>query len=563
MEYYRCTKNEYSIYQEHWKVGRIYEFDGDRLTTDASYQEAWFTSIMPPRDLDPDRIHFEKVTPKTRIISCISSLIPGNDEFIKGRIYEYNVDEERLYCESKNNEKNYFIVTNDQTLSDLLNLLSQGYELKDVTDPNGIYIRCTKSSNTALWKPNYIYEYIDGHLSTEACDSDGVSCTLEQSISLDAILNNSMEGFEFEKVELFNDVMSTQQTQKTSITDMLIEYFENMVAREAKRLKDEAEQYKNDYHAYKRYMTDYYNRWQSIEILLDSKKDTTKIIDKITKEITMIQEHKSYDSMRFFDDSLIIETKHLYITEPYTGRRYSLGRMSFKIPLLNHKSVNIWNLTETRDGHGTDMHHPHIFQAGEPCWGNTEPMIADYIATKEYYALFVTMLNFCQTVDIDDCAGWYVSCWDEVDEDNYIIRDGHRPTPDEYDGYGCGDDSYDYYCEVCDIGIYDGDEHYCADCDGYYCDEHASYYDELGRSLCHECRTEHYYSCTDCGRLMHEDCVDYYTEDDEPICQNCYENNYFTCKDCGEVIYIGNMSEINDVCKSCYILRQEEESEVI
>ena len=27
------------------------------------------------------------------------------------------------------------------------------------------------------------------------------------------------------------------------------------------------------------------------------------------------------------------------------------------------------------------------------------------------------------------------------------------------------------------------------DCDGYYCNEHASYYDELGRSLCHECRT--------------------------------------------------------------------------
>ena len=363
MEYYRCTKNEYSIYQEHWKIGRIYEFDGDRLTTDASYQNAWFTSVMPPRDLDPDKIHFEKVTPKTRIVACISSLIPRNYEFIKGRIYEYNVDEERLYCESRNNEKNYFVVTNDQTLSDLLNLLSQRYELADVTNPNGIYIRCIKSSNTALWKPNSIYDYFDGHLSTEACDSDGVSCTLEQSISLDAILNNSMEGFEFEKIELFNDVMSTQQTQKTSITDMLIEYFENMVAREARRLKDEAEQYKNDYYAYRRYMTDYYNKWQSIEVLLNSKKDTTKIVDKITKEITMIQEHKSYDSMRFFDDSLIIETNICISPNHSTDRRYSLGRMSFKIPLLNHKSVNIWNLTERRDGHSNfHMHHTYIFQ---------------------------------------------------------------------------------------------------------------------------------------------------------------------------------------------------------
>jgi len=556
MEYYRCTKNEYPEFQDHWKVGRIYEFDGDRLTTDASHQEAWFTTVMPPVELNPNKIHFEKVTPKTRIIACISSSIPGNYEFVKGRIYEYNVDEEKLYCESKNNERDFFLVTNDQTLSDLLNLLSQGYELKDVTDPNGIYFKCIRSSNTALWKPNSIYEYINERLSTEDCNSNGVSC------NIDIILNNYMVGFEFEKVELFNDTTSTQQTKETSVTNMLIEYFENMVEREKRRLEDEAEQYKNDYHTYKRYMTDYYNKWQSIKALLDSKKDTTEIANKITKEIAMIQEHKLYDSMRLFDGCLIIETKHLYITEPYTGRRYSLGKMSFQIPLLNCRNVTIYNNTKTRDGYGTDMHHPHIFSSGEPCWGNTEPMVADYIATKEYYALFVTMLNFCQTVDIDDCAGWYVSCWDEVDEDNYIIRDGHRPAPDEYDGYGCGEDSYDYYCEVCDMGLEEDEMIYCESCSGYFCENHASYYDELGYSLCNTCRDEHYYSCVDCGRLMHEDHVDYYTEGGEPICQNCYEDNYFTCEDCEDVIDINNMSEIDGVCKDCYVFRQEEESEV-
>ena len=141
-------------------------------------------------------------------------------------------------------------------------------------------------------------------------------------------------------------------------------------------------------------------------------------------------------------------------------------------------------------------------------------------------------------------------------------KDGHRPEPDEYDGYGCGDDSYDYYCEVCDMGLGEDDVYYCENCGGYFCEDHASYCDELGYSLCNTCRDERYYSCVDCGRLMHEDCVDYYTESGEPICQDCYENNYFTCEDCEDVIDIDNMSEIDGVCKDCYVLRQEEESEV-
>ena len=88
---------------------------------------------------------------------------------------------------------------------------------------------------------------------------------------------------------------------------MLIEYFENMVEREKRRLEDEAEQYKNDYQTYKQSMTNYYNKWQSIKALLDSKKDTTEIANKITQEIAMIQEHKLYDSMRLFDGCLIIK----------------------------------------------------------------------------------------------------------------------------------------------------------------------------------------------------------------------------------------------------------------
>ena len=206
MEYYRCTKNEYSIYQEHWKVDRIYEFDGDRLTTDASFQNAWFTSVMPPVDLNPNKIHFEKVTPKTRIIACISSSIPGNYEFVKGRIYEYDVNEEKLYCESKNNERDFFLVTNDQTLSDLLNLLSQGYELKDVTDPNGIYFRCI--DHQILHYGNQTLFMI-----TLMDVTQKTAIAMELHVIRYNIKTIPWRDLNLKKVELFNDTTSPQQTK--------------------------------------------------------------------------------------------------------------------------------------------------------------------------------------------------------------------------------------------------------------------------------------------------------------------------------------------------------------
>lgn len=258
------------------------------------------------------------------------------------------------------------------------------------------------------------------------------------------------------------------------------------------------------------------------------------ITEKTEKEIELIHKHKSVKSLSFDGYYLVIRTDTLYITEPNTGRTYLLGEMEIKYN-LNDGDLVFTNLTEEnrrKSYWGSGCHHPHICYDGDACLGTASAQIAQYTTEREYYAAFLTILSFLRTVDIDDPAGWNVARWDEVDKDGNIIKEGHAPYSDEYDGYGepyYGDDE-------------DGESWECPVCGSI-----ANFDEGIYVECCQQT------VCTDCA---------YGTYDDNYVCQDCIDNRtYVECVACGNYVHIDEVIENggNYYCPNCDPGEEEEE----
>jgi len=259
-----------------------------------------------------------------------------------------------------------------------------------------------------------------------------------------------------------------------------------------------------------------------MKIAVRIENDVEEAAKRAAEEIRKIYTHKKVKNVDFQDGSLIIDTEPLYIGEPVTNRRYYLGKMQIEFD-INEGVMRFKNKNNQRKCFWGFSHHPHVDEAGHPCLGTAECQIAQYIADNEYYAVFITALNFLQTCDIDDCAGYHVSQWDEVDENGNIIRKGHYPTKNEYGGNGYINEGYDVEeCPICGEDISDGNGVYVECCDREVC-ENCVQQTWNGNYICDECaESENWYICRECGDYVnHNDVI---IHNDKYYCPNCFEN---------------------------------------
>lgn len=237
---------------------------------------------------------------------------------------------------------------------------------------------------------------------------------------------------------------------------------------------------------------------------------TLDLFKNMDEHVKQIEANEYVENAKFESGKFIINTIPLYMyTEDMD--RYYLGKMEITFNIYNG-SVKLINRDNPRFNYwGSDGHHPHVDEFGEPCLGNCDTMIADYSSQGEYYAVFLTLLGYCQSVDITDPAGELVRRWDKVDEYGNIIEEGECNVVKCKD---CGEIIYlnedDYY--TCDV------------CGAILCDDCVIQADDGHTILCDACAEEAgAYCCCNCNNIYTRDNLIYDEVSKDYYCEDCYK----------------------------------------
>lgn len=243
--------------------------------------------------------------------------------------------------------------------------------------------------------------------------------------------------------------------------------------------------------------------------------------DKFKKEIRLIEKHKSCKKISFDSEEsrICIETNDLIIHEPITEKNFFLGNMVIYIPTNTEYEIIMENPKNQRLGYDDQMmNHPHTFNSGLSCFGNISTQIVLYRNTYDYYALYLLLLSFLKTCNINDSAGMFVASWDECDEDGNIIDTTLEQRVLLEDGRIL---SEWYTCSNCYTLLDVDDVYECTKCGNIYCRDCAEWHND--RPYC-GCCYDNLSVCTECGKPIDTDNDEYEMDEyDELICEDCAE----------------------------------------
>lgn len=265
------------------------------------------------------------------------------------------------------------------------------------------------------------------------------------------------------------------------------------------------------------------NERDKIFVKMNYENNVKKIKEKIESSIALIKKHKNFDKLYIKENILGICAKDLIIYEEVSERYFWVGNVRIEIN-TSYGTIYFYSDENNKKGYWNNMQfHPHIDGHGEACYGDSDAAFATQLAEKEFYGLYLTAINFLQSVNVNDVAGYAVSYWDECDEDGNIIKEGHCPEENEY-GFSNYDDSMYYKrqyesctveCNICGSEIDEDDSYTCEDCGIQVCVDcineiNTPYGTEF---ICDDC-LEKYVFCSDTERyVLREDA--HYIEEDE------------------------------------------------
>lgn len=210
---------------------------------------------------------------------------------------------------------------------------------------------------------------------------------------------------------------TNREELSNQIKSILQKNVEENLKRDVKRLEeiDNAIKYcKRDLYNY------FINQEQLRRKVSNEKEYTNKIFENLLKDIDLIIKMNKVDDIVFKDGKFIVYTNPLYIH--LYDRRFYGGRYIIKIN-LHTSEIRFDSNTKHRSYWTPQDPHPHVCGSnGEACFGNISSTIAELCAQTQLYALVITLINFLESVNIEDVAGKSIYNWDEVDEDGNIIQ---------------------------------------------------------------------------------------------------------------------------------------------
>ena len=149
---------------------------------------------------------------------------------------------------------------------------------------------------------------------------------------------------------------------------------------------------------------------------------------RFANELSALAEDPKILDITIDGDVVTVFTDTLYCMNPDTDRYHEIGRMRFYIYLSgNSNGIIAANLTRTLTKSGGGHHHPHIFEDGRLCFGNTTERFAKLIAEYEIAAVVWLAIQFVESVNTRDAYGRTIEKWPLVPvEEEEELRAAHR-----------------------------------------------------------------------------------------------------------------------------------------
>lgn len=234
-----------------------------------------------------------------------------------------------------------------------------------------------------------------------------------------------------------------------------------------------------------------------------------EIVEKTVSEIELIKTQYKVIDIKVVGNILEVYTDDIIIETEEYGTHY-IGRFKISVSLEN-TTIRFTNLNNRRDAYWDSSQHPHIDEQGIPCWGSAATTVAMLHGERQYCALVNVLVNYLESVNLDDPAGETIYNWGStIDSDGY-----EEETP--------------YYCTNCDCGVRSHDDAIHGRVSEY--DVFCSW----------ECRDEYedreYYTCEDCGDRFDGEEGLYDFDGLYFCCERCrdsfIDSNYTACTNCG------------------------------
>jgi hypothetical protein len=150
--------------------------------------------------------------------------------------------------------------------------------------------------------------------------------------------------------------------------------------------------------------------------------DIEKQKERMSLDFRKLNENPLIKRVYLSEDQQFIkaDTEMLYFYERTKNIAYLMGEFTLSVRILleenrdNVSSDNYFkfdNHTLEVDAYQTKMQAPHVYNDTHACLGNIQQPLVELISSYDYRGCFEIMINFLQTVNVNDSAGCNVSHW--------------------------------------------------------------------------------------------------------------------------------------------------------
>lgn len=148
------------------------------------------------------------------------------------------------------------------------------------------------------------------------------------------------------------------------------------------------------------------------EKLISYSSDPEKNAEILSNQIKNIRKHPKVQAVKIVKKGIIITTTEIFIPLKIKRKVFQIGRFEIEI-VLNGRlgGVNYRNLDRQIDAYSIQMHAPHIFNNGVPCYGNVMQSFGQLAEQFRYDELAGLAIHYISSVNLTDAAGKYIVKW--------------------------------------------------------------------------------------------------------------------------------------------------------